>query len=150
ATVTVNNANITCVYWHPQDRQAEAAREYLPTLQLQHTLVVGDFNAHHPTWDPQFRHSGRGEALEETTATWGLNLLNTPGIPTHRHANGQSTLDLAFGVERSYMRVGAWVSDHRKLVITIPARRNIPPPKKYALPPTNAEDAYEALMRRLP
>ncbi|KAH7631407.1 Endonuclease/exonuclease/phosphatase, partial [Sordaria sp. MPI-SDFR-AT-0083] len=149
-TASVNGANITCVYWHQQDRQAESARDYLLTLQIQHALIVGDFNAHHSSWHPQFRNSGRGDEIEELMASWGLNLLNTPDIPTHRYANGHSTLDLAFGTERAYMRVGAWVSDHRKLVITIPANKTLPTQKKHILPPTHGEEAYQALVQRLP
>ena len=42
------------------------------------------------------------------------------------------------------MRVGTWVSDHRKLVITILANETLPPQKKYILPPTHAEEAYQA------
>lgn len=149
-TTSVQGADITNVYWHPQDRQAAPARTYLPEVPTLHSLIVGDFNAHHHTWDPRFRNSPRGTEIDDLMATLGLHLLNTPGVPTHRHAQGESTIDLAFGVDRSYMRVGAWVSDHRKLIITIPAVRTTPPPRKYLLPPDQLGDAVAALHRRLP
>ncbi|KAK3946478.1 hypothetical protein QBC32DRAFT_225998, partial [Pseudoneurospora amorphoporcata] len=50
------------------------------------------------------RPSPRSEHLNTLTAETGLTLLNTPSAPTHRHATGRSTIDLAFGPERAHLR----------------------------------------------
>ena len=56
------------------------------------TLVAGDFNAKHYSWQTG-RLEGRGEDIATWAAETGLNLLNTADVPTNPHGN---TIDFAF------------------------------------------------------
>ncbi|EXU94729.1 exonuclease-endonuclease-phosphatase family protein [Metarhizium robertsii] len=56
------------------------------------TLVAGDFNAKHYSWQTG-RLEGRGDDIATWAAENGLNLLNTADVPTNPHGN---TIDLAF------------------------------------------------------
>ena len=55
-----------------------------------HTLLVGDFNAHSPTWSPKDWISQTGAMwwIEDWATTQGLQLLSAPGVPTHWGENG--------------------------------------------------------------
>lgn len=150
-SITIQKTTILNTYWHPDDRKAEEAIRYTTTA-LEHqppTLLVGDFNAHHPTWDPARRTNPRSDHLDTLTAEAGLTLLNTPGIPTHRHTAGKSTIDLAFGPGQAHLRTGHWVSDHRSLHISLPNNRPPKPRTLYTLPAEDIQDLAEALGRRL-
>lgn len=65
------------------------------------SIIIGDFNAHHPMWEPHAVSSSQAdEELAQWTEEFDLNLQNTPGIVTwSRPRNGgisESTIDLAF------------------------------------------------------
>ncbi|KID83218.1 Endonuclease/exonuclease/phosphatase [Metarhizium guizhouense ARSEF 977] len=84
------------------------------------TLVAGDFNAKHYSWQTG-RLEGRGEDIATWAAENGLNLLNTADEPTNPHGN---TIDLAFSnialasaVVEDHL---ATSSDHFTLSLTLP------------------------------
>ena len=63
------------------------------------TLLSGDFNLHSFTWSPPgWTPSPKAALLEEWAATNVLELLTTPGLPTHRGKNGarNSVIDLTW------------------------------------------------------
>ena len=59
----------------------------------ENTMLAGDFNAHHPAWQPGKRPNAAGNQLHEWTTDRQLMLASEPGIATHELGN---TLDLVF------------------------------------------------------
>ena len=81
---------------HDRDpaERGKAAREVLPPI-LESTpagsllVVAGDFNLHHPEWDPEYAHGrGVGEDAEQAQLTFvqnGLVHLLAPSTPTYKY-----------------------------------------------------------------
>ena len=107
---------------------------------------MGDFNAHHPDWDPRACPNPKGDMVRTWIATRRLHILNPEG-PTHR---GGGVIDLAFGPARAFAEFAHWASDHRALVVSIPSRSpgRLPPPKR--LPEARFEEAAPLLKSLLP
>lgn len=61
-----------------------------------HSVVMGDFNAHSPTWDIRGRSNATGKAIEEVLTNSNFCLLNSPDMPTYldHRFNTTSCLDL--------------------------------------------------------
>ena len=65
-------------------------------------VILGDFNAHHPQWEPssQIPANASGNAVERIINNLNNNIVlaTPPDLPTHTHAyNGRtSTIDLTF------------------------------------------------------
>jgi hypothetical protein len=61
---------------------------------------LGDFNLHHPLWSTTRHLATNGitaaQPLLALIKDFRLQLITTPGTPTHRWKDGQSTIDLAF------------------------------------------------------
>lgn len=98
------------------------------------TVVCGDFNLHHPLWDPFERTHTEAQALFALAERWRLSLVTPCGEPT-REAPGQrpSTIDLAWVSEAhgcpiaTHEGVGDFVgSDHRPQILRALVTR--PPP----------------------
>jgi hypothetical protein len=61
------------------------------------TLLLGDFNTHHPSWGGEdTRTDPTGETLCELQQINGLQLLTPPGTVTFQKGYARSTIDLAF------------------------------------------------------
>ena len=78
------------------DRTIE--RMLLPRNLPRASLVLGDFNTHHPWWDPLCPVTSPGaERLIEWTEDQHLELINTPGTGTffRPHMSRESVLDLS-------------------------------------------------------
>ena len=110
------------------------------------TVVVGDFNTHHPDWDPRARPNPKGDMVRAWIASRELSILNPPG-PTHR---GGSVVDLVLGPPRTFAEFAHWASDHRALVVSVPSRppQCLPPPKR--LPRSHLEESARLLQTLLP
>ena len=66
------------------------------------SLILGDFNLHHPVWSSQrlrARESSRAEELLVIAEAFQLQLITVPGTATHRWHGGESTIDLTFASE---------------------------------------------------
>jgi hypothetical protein len=66
------------------------------------TMVLGDFNLHHPLWLTAHRRAGSGpsaEGLLTIMEEFQLHLITERGTPTHHWKDGESTIDLAFTSE---------------------------------------------------
>ncbi|GAA5859302.1 hypothetical protein JCM9279_004712, partial [Rhodotorula babjevae] len=127
----------------PAER-GKLAREVLPPI-LESTpaglllVVAGDFNLHHPEWDPKYAH-GRGvcadaEQAQLTFARHGLVHLLAPSTPTYKYPRRDgdgdggrwATLDLVLGDLRVEARVVSCgiderlncLSDHQPLRLTL-------------------------------
>lgn len=90
------------------------------------TFIAGDFNLHHPVWQPSYSHS---TSAAEPFVSWieqaRLSLTSEVDIPTHRAGN---TIDLAFastslielGTVTSVAKSLDTTSDHFPLYTEIP------------------------------
>ncbi|KJK85089.1 hypothetical protein H633G_11079 [Metarhizium anisopliae BRIP 53284] len=89
------------------------------------TLVAGDFNAKHYSWQTG-RLKGRGEDIATWAAENGLNLLNTADVPTNPHGNtidsAFSNITLASAVVEDRL---AMSSDHFTLSLILPDEREV-------------------------
>ncbi|KID83882.1 Endonuclease/exonuclease/phosphatase [Metarhizium guizhouense ARSEF 977] len=100
---TVNG--VTIVNFYRQPRYDVSLDVLLRWPAPERTLVAGDFNAKHYSWQTG-RLEGRGEDVAAWAAENGLNLLNTADVPTNPHGN---TIDLAFS---NIALASAVVEDH--------------------------------------
>ncbi|KJZ68987.1 hypothetical protein HIM_11628 [Hirsutella minnesotensis 3608] len=101
--LTVNG--VTIVNFYRQPHYDVSLDVLLRWSAPEKTLVAGDFNAKHYTWQTG-RLEGRGEDIATWAAENGLNLLNTADEPTNPHGN---TIDLAFS---NIALASAVVEDH--------------------------------------
>ena len=62
-------------------------RELLPSPLARNTVVLGDFNTHHPWWDPLYNKDPVADDLVEWITKNNLLLLNTPGTRTYYKSN---------------------------------------------------------------
>ncbi|EXU95447.1 reverse transcriptase domain protein [Metarhizium robertsii] len=101
--VTVNG--VTIVNFYRQPHHDVSLDVLLRWPAPERTLVAGDFNAKHYSWQTG-RLEGRGEDIATWAAENSLNLLNTADVPTNPHGN---TIDLAFS---NIALASAVVEDH--------------------------------------
>ena len=73
--------------------------ENLRSHRYELIIMGGDFNCHHPMWNPSEyeRHDDEADSLIDLTASLGLNLMLPPGIITYPNAG--TTIDLIWGNE---------------------------------------------------
>lgn len=146
-SVSLGGLTISNVYLHPNlDLALDAWRQLRAFTPEGPQVVVGDFNTHHPDWDPRARPNPRGDMLRAWISSRGLYILNPPG-PSH---NAGGVIDLALGPARSYAEFAHWASDHRALLVSIPHRppQPLPPPKR--LPRSGYNEAMQLLRALLP
>ena len=90
----------------------------------ENTMLAGDFNAHHPSWQPGKRPNTAGNQLYEWTTDHQLMLTSEPGIATHELGN---TLDLVFSnipfLDTRVARHLHTTSDHDTLITVVPIRQ---------------------------
>ena len=90
-------------------------------------IVLGDFNTHHPQWDPLASESQGARELVQWVESKDLALLNTPGIGTFYRPNlvRPSVLDLTFATRAIESIIRDWQvlpdlgSDHFRVLFTI-------------------------------
>ncbi|KAJ5385666.1 hypothetical protein N7509_008207 [Penicillium cosmopolitanum] len=96
----------------------------------QNTILAGDFNTHHPLWQPETEAHNTtpgATALIEWLEANGLALCIEPGTPTR----GPNTIDLVFSdipVEATAEDHLSSTSDHATILITIDWQE--PPPRR--------------------
>jgi len=68
-------------------------------------IMAGDFNAHHPMWNPveYLRHDEVANDIIDLAAELGLTLLIPPGMVTYPHAS--TAIDLVWGNQEAAERV---------------------------------------------
>ena len=106
-------------------------------------IIAGDFNLHHPLWNPQEynRHDHQADELIEMMADHGLRTILPPGTITYPSA--KTAIDLVWGnenVERNVIKCqisknNDHGSDHYPIEIRIDQQPR--PPHSNALPPHN-------------
>jgi len=69
-----------------------------PNITATSTVLLGDFNVHHPMWCSVCNPSTHALAntLISTTTALNFTLLTPNGLPTYTGGRGLSTIDLAF------------------------------------------------------
>jgi ribonuclease HI len=95
------------------------------------TLVLGDFNTHHPNWDPLARTSQGANNLIRWFEANNLTLLNTPGQVTFFRPNTRpSVLDLTLASRSLASKAIDWQvirnigSDHLGILFTLQGTNN--------------------------
>lgn len=91
------------------------------------SIIVGDFNLHHPLWEPTARPTSDSERLVDWIEEQELALLNTPGESTYFRVDldHPSILDLSFVSSSLASRTEDWQilpdlgSDHKGILFTI-------------------------------
>ena len=80
-------------------------QEHLSTHRYDAIIIAGDFNVHHPVWNPEgyTRHDEEADALIEMMAELNLNLLLPPGTITY--PNAKTTIDLVWADDHTSHRV---------------------------------------------
>lgn len=94
-----------------------------------HTILTGDFNLHHPWWDPLDPNptAAKAEVFVEWIEDQGMALINEPGQGTfyRSHMTRESTIDLTFASESIANKVTYWQvngdagSDHYAVIFTL-------------------------------
>ena len=77
-------------------------KEALDRQDIHDTIVLGDYNLHHPLWSARHHRVGersRAERLLTIAEDFQLELLTVPGTTTHRWQGGETTIDLTFASE---------------------------------------------------
>ena len=82
-------------------------REFFPNLIDKNTILLGDFNIHHPWWDPLAPKSTSADYLVDLIQTKELVLLNKPGKGTfyRPHMSYSTVIDLTLVYSAIYNKV---------------------------------------------
>ena len=99
-----NKVHIVNVYNEVGTHTLTKLRDAIDRLDQQdEVLMLGDFNLHHPLWTSIHHLAASGataaQALLTVMQDFHFQLLTIPGAPTHRWADGESTIDLTFATE---------------------------------------------------
>jgi len=96
--------------YNPSDNSAAPA---LPLTHLSQqsarSVIIGDFNLHHPEWSHEGRVSSSGsEDLVDRMIHHGYSLLNTKGVATFFRKSYTSVLDLGWASSAALPLVSDW------------------------------------------
>ncbi len=115
---------------HPEDPNSILTilrEDILPTTLFDSSLLLGDFNTHHPWWDPLRPQSSHAIHLISYIESHSLRLLNKIGEGTFYRSNMStpSVLDLSFATSGIVTKIKDWQvlpdlgSDHFGVLFTI-------------------------------
>ncbi|KAF8301286.1 putative trans-sialidase [Trypanosoma cruzi] len=117
---------VASAYMRPPPQVTQSFRRLVTCLPASSPLLLcGDFNMHHPQWEPFLESSPSEVAAEflELCTDAGLTLVNTPGEITYaRGTRERSCIDLAWS---KHLTVSDWsasvspLSDHYMLTFTL-------------------------------
>ncbi|OAQ57920.1 reverse transcriptase [Pochonia chlamydosporia 170] len=155
--------NISNVYNEVGTNTLSTLAETLDKVEpLTNTVVLGDFNLHHPLWSTTHRRLGQGPSAQQLITIiedLHLELLTAPGAPTHRWKDGISTIDLTFATEDltplvTHCKIDRGLdcdSDHLPIAITVEWEwRAATPMKRRLWSRTNTMILRQAVQERLP
>ena len=102
-------------------------RALYPFTLYKDSILLGDFNTHHPWWDPLASKSQNADLLVDWFETQELALMNTPGTGTFFRPNlaRESVLDLTLATNSLAKRIEDWQvlpdlgSDHYGILFTV-------------------------------
>lgn len=80
------------------------------SLLTHHSILLGDFNSHHPMWDPFSNKSSNADQLAEWFEDQDLTIINEPGTNTFYRTNmtNPSVLDLTLATEAILPNIQNW------------------------------------------
>ena len=134
-TIQLSDGPITiiCVYSPPPGSISRPDMPVIEALQAEpqprRTILVGDFNVHHPVWGGyNVRPHKAADKLLQLAESWNLQLITPPGTPTWtRKGSADSTIDLAWitdDLQAAYDRYAPYSrSDHLPQVIRVAGPR---------------------------
>jgi hypothetical protein len=98
---------------HPEDPNSILTilrEDILPTTLYNSSLLLGDFNTHHPWWDPLKPQSTHAVHLISYIENHSLRLLNKIGEGTFYRSNMSipSVLDLSFATSGIITKIKDW------------------------------------------
>ena len=79
----------------------------------QRSIVLGDFNSHHPLWDPFNNMSPNANNIFSWIEINNLQVHNQPGMTTFSRPNAQSIIDLTLSTEK--VSISDWTTTHETL-----------------------------------
>jgi endonuclease/exonuclease/phosphatase family metal-dependent hydrolase len=92
-------------------RRAIEDAEWRPLVEGR-CLILGDFNAHSPLWNPHTNQRTNALSLENLIESFDLHINNTPGIPTRpKRTPGISIIDLAISTPELGL-LDSWLVDN--------------------------------------
>lgn len=100
--VTDRNNTLQIINLYNQRDQAGSNKNTFQRHLQEHltppnAIIIGDFNAHHPWWEPHVESVNTAdELLVEWLENNNLDLRNKPGEITWRRVDSESVIDLAF------------------------------------------------------
>ena len=124
-------ANFINVYNHQQDNILPLVTTVAGRYAHEQTHIAGDFNAHHPAWNPlplDIRTEAETEEMVNELLQHNYTLISPAGVPTRYGYNSETTIDLYWlsrGVENidtAFCSIDADIdatSDHRPVHLTI-------------------------------
>lgn len=106
--ITGTNTNIASIYNPPvSDSTITQLIELLDSIDPGvENLIIGDFNKHHALWsgeeNPDRNEQSKTDTMFDMMATYGLEVMTTPGTKTRFDSahNSWSTLDLVLATEK--------------------------------------------------
>ncbi|WPJ65411.1 hypothetical protein SMAC4_13918 [Sordaria macrospora] len=128
----LNSQSFVNIYRRSNDTSAlELLQNWQPTTR---TLLAGDFNAKHHSWQPGAETSESATRIVDYVTEHGLDLLTAPGVPTHNCGN---TIDLTFSnIPLCSTRIAPEAdcgSDHQVCITDIPIQPVEPPRRRLVL-----------------
>ena len=99
--VNVYNPGGASIIWEV----STALAKHLRHNEYDVVLLAGDFNCHHPLWNPRHRlaHDEAGDELIEAASDLKLELLLLPGTVTYPQA--KTAIDLVWGNDNAALRL---------------------------------------------
>ena len=98
------------------------------------TIILGDFNAHHPTWDRLIPPDPPGYDLFRWITSSGLEILNDPAFPTllHHSTGSRSSPDISLtpaslAPHCKWRTLPGLGSDHLPIEIVLPSLQFVTP-----------------------
>ncbi|KPM42380.1 hypothetical protein AK830_g4172 [Neonectria ditissima] len=158
-TFTKTQHRIVALYNPPNSRgESPALRALAGTAPTDHTLLIGDFNLHHPLWDYYGRSDRGSDYFIEEAQRLRVGLLTPQGTVTRSAQNHRnSTLDLAWATEAinatyegtDYDLEGSDHFPQRVRIATIPEEPAPEPDPGYNWKKTNPQNALNEAAVRL-
>ena len=107
--------NVYNAHSHNKDNSA-ALQAYISNLNKDNynlIIISGDFNLHHPLWNPTsyHNHDDKADILINTFTHLNLSLLLLPGTITY--PNAKTTIDLVWGNKKATQNLIACTTSHK-------------------------------------
>ncbi|KAK0369583.1 RNA-directed DNA polymerase from transposon x-element [Colletotrichum limetticola] len=124
--VVDKTTTIVNIYRQPSDPHSYTTEILLELKPPERTLIAGDFNAHHYSWEPGARNGNRVDDIAGWADGHNLSLISEVGVATQVCGH---VLDLAFSnIPFAHAQVSPQLhpgADHEAIVAVIPLPRRL-------------------------